>query len=68
MQGPQVRSLVVELDPAHMLQLRVRVPQLKIPSAATKTRCSLNKFKICIYIDPPMLTVCPQHNLEEFMS
>ena len=44
MQGAQVQSLVRELDPAYMLQLRSphaetkrsRIPQLKIPHAATK--------------------------------
>ena len=57
MQGARVRSLVGELDPACMPQLRVRMLQLKspraatkkshaamkIPCAATKTRGSQNK-------------------------
>ena len=55
MQGAWVQSLVGELDPTCMLQLRVRMPQLKIPQAATtqaatkipraatKTWCTLPK-------------------------
>ena len=40
-----VRSLVGELDPT-CLNLRVRMPQLKIPRAATKAWCSqINKYK-----------------------
>ena len=45
-----VQSLVRELDPVCMLQLRVRMPHLKIPQdamkilrTATKTQCSQNK-------------------------
>ena len=36
MQGAQLRSLVRELDPTCMLQLRVCMPQLRSPGAATK--------------------------------
>ena len=36
MQGARVRSLVRELDPASMPQLRVCTPQLRSPRAATK--------------------------------
>ena len=36
---------------SHMPQLRVRMPQLKIPHAATKTRCSQINIKIYIYIN-----------------
>ena len=50
MQGARVQSLVGEVDPTCMLQLRVRMPQLrsphattKIPRAATKTQQSQNK-------------------------
>ena len=35
-QGAQVQSLVGELDPTCMPQLRVRMPQLRSPHAATK--------------------------------
>ena len=53
MQGAQVRSLVKELDPTfmpqlrvHMPQLRVHMPQLRSLRAATKTQCNqINKFK-----------------------
>ena len=38
MQGAQVRSLVRELDPTCMPQLRVHMPQLRSPPAATKTQ------------------------------
>ena len=38
MEGAWVRSLVRELDPICMLQLRVHMPQLRSPHAATKTR------------------------------
>ena len=37
MQGARVRSLVGELDPTCMPKLRVRMLQLRIPHAATKT-------------------------------
>ena len=43
MQGAWVWSLVGELDPTCMLQLQVRMPQLKILHAATKTLHSQNK-------------------------
>ena len=36
MQGAQVRPLVRELDPTCMPQLRVLMPQLRSPHAATK--------------------------------
>ena len=36
MQGAQVQSLVRELDPTCMLQLRVHMPQLKSQQATTK--------------------------------
>ena len=36
MQGAWVRSLVRELDLTCMLQLRVRMPQLRSPPATTK--------------------------------
>ena len=36
MQGAQVQSLVKELDPSHMQQLRACMPQLMIPHATTK--------------------------------
>ena len=45
MQGAQVRSLVGELDPACVLQLIVRMPQLRGPPAATKTQHNQIKKK-----------------------
>ena len=46
MQGAWVQSLVRELDPTCMPQLRVRMPQLKSPRAATKTQCNqITKYK-----------------------
>ena len=44
MQGARVRPLVRELDPARMLQLRVRMPQLR-PGAA-----KINKYLKIIII------------------
>ena len=46
MQGPQVQSLVRELDPTCMLQLRVRMPQQRSWQAATKTRSNQIKKEI----------------------
>ena len=43
MQGAQVRSLVRELDPTRML--RVCMPQLRSPRAATKTQHNQIKIK-----------------------
>ena len=44
MQGAWVQSLVREWDPTCMPQLRVRMPQLRSPCAATKTWCNqINK-------------------------
>ena len=48
MQGLQVQSLVREPDP-HMLQLRVHMPQLKVPRAATKTQYSPIKL-VCVNV------------------
>ena len=45
MQGAQVQSLVRELDPACMLQLRSPHATKKIPRAATKTWHSQKKKK-----------------------
>ena len=42
LQGPQVRSLVRELDPTYMPQIRVRMPQLRSPRTATKEPASYN--------------------------
>ena len=40
----QCRGPEFDLDPTCMPQLRVRMPQLRSPSAATKTRCNqINK-------------------------
>ena len=44
LQGARVRSLVGELDPASMPQLKIPRAAVKIPRAATKTWCSQNKF------------------------
>ena len=43
MQGARVRSLVGELDPTCMPQLRVCIPQLRSPCAATKELASHNE-------------------------
>ena len=43
MQGTRVPSLVRELDPTCMLQLRVHMPQLRSPPAATKEHMSHNQ-------------------------
>ena len=45
MQGARVRSLVRELDPACMPQLRVCMLQLKMSHATIKTRHSQKKKK-----------------------
>ena len=61
MQEAQVWSLVRELDPTGMPQLRVRVPQLRSPHAATKEPACRNqdpvqpnkyflKMCVCIYV------------------
>ena len=50
MQGAQVRSLVRELDPTCMPQLRVLMPQLRSPPAATKEPVCLTKTQ-CNQID-----------------
>ena len=43
-QGVRVRSLVRELDPTRMPQLRVRMPQLRSLPAAAKIQCNqINK-------------------------
>ena len=41
MLGAWVQSVVKELDPTCMLQLRVHMPQLRSPPATTKTRHNL---------------------------
>ena len=53
MQGAWVWYLVGELDPTCMPQLRVRMPQLRSPPAATKTQH--NQKKINIFFKNPLL-------------
>ena len=70
MQGARVRSLVRELDPTFMPQLRVCMPQLRSPPTATKTRCNqinkwINKIKQILKKKIGECVICTMHFVYE---